>query len=167
MSVTCEICGKVFKTTQGRRGHKTFVHGDYNSDPEDSVTQSTIEQQLTTLKDQVEQLASKISILPELSNRLKKQDDILDQVGVFIYRNRDTLSGTEYKHVLDGISKLKEQLEKLSRYIQYEYAGISDDIVWSFILERPTLKKRLYTRVPRKLKLNTNETMIRRSTNIL
>ncbi len=26
MSVTCEICGKEFKTTQGLRGHKTFVH---------------------------------------------------------------------------------------------------------------------------------------------
>ena len=24
--VSCDICGKEFKTTQGLRGHKTFVH---------------------------------------------------------------------------------------------------------------------------------------------
>lgn len=150
MSIKCEICGKEFKTTQGRRGHMNFVHQDYDSHSEDSVTPSAVEQQLTKLEDRVEQLASKVSILPELSNRLKKQDDILEQVGVFIYRNRDILSGTQYKKVHEEISKLKEKLKKLSRYIQYEFAGINNDIVWDFILERPILKKRLHSKTPRK-----------------
>lgn len=150
MSIKCDICGKEFKTTQGRRGHMNFVHGDDNSDLENSVTRPANEQRLTKLEDRVEQLTSKVSILPELSNRLKKQDEILDRVEIFIYRNRDTFSGTEYKDVLEEISKLKEQLKKLGRYIQYEFAGVSDDIVWDFILERPTLKKRLYSKTPRK-----------------
>ena len=25
--VQCELCGKVTRTTQGLRGHKTFIHG--------------------------------------------------------------------------------------------------------------------------------------------
>ncbi|GAI91068.1 unnamed protein product [marine sediment metagenome] len=29
--VICELCGKEFRTTQGLRGHKTFVH-DIRSD---------------------------------------------------------------------------------------------------------------------------------------
>lgn len=143
MSIRCEICGKEFKTTQGRRGHMNFAHSDYNSDPEDSVTRPAIEQQLTKLEDRVEKLASKVSILPELSNKLKKQDEILDRVEIFIYRNRNTFSGTEYKNILEEISKLKEQLKKLSRYIQYEFAGISNDSVWSYFLNNPDLKKRI------------------------
>ena len=31
MNIECEICGKEFKTRQGRRGHMTFVHKSKNS----------------------------------------------------------------------------------------------------------------------------------------
>ncbi len=143
MSIKCDICGKEFKTTQGRRGHMTFAHGDHNSNLEDSVTRPAVEQQLTILKDQVEQLASKVSMIDELLKRIKKQDDILDQVQLLIYRNRDTYSGTEYKNILEKISKLDEELKRLSRYIQYEFAGVSNDNVWSFVLDEPQLKKRV------------------------
>ena len=33
MSVKCEICGKEFKTPQGLRGHKNFVHPDVLDQP--------------------------------------------------------------------------------------------------------------------------------------
>ncbi len=143
MSATCEICGKEFKNTQGRRGHMTFVHGMSNSDQEDSVTRPNVEQQLTILRNQMEQLVSKVSMVDELSNKFDKQADILKQVGFFITRTRNIYSGTEYNKILEKISKLDEELQRLSRYIQYEFAGISNDIVWNFILDRPKLKKRI------------------------
>jgi hypothetical protein len=44
MTVECEICGKEFKTTQGLRGHKTFVHG-ITKDKSDSVTEPATERE--------------------------------------------------------------------------------------------------------------------------
>ena len=63
MSATCEICGKEFRTTQGRRGHMTFVH------------------QMTTINDpsarlateQVSELTMQVSQLTEQLNGLAEQ----------------------------------------------------------------------------------------------
>ena len=53
--VSCDICDKEFKNTQGLRGHKTFVHrnGSPNSAP---VTRVASEQQVSLLEDRLQQL---------------------------------------------------------------------------------------------------------------
>ena len=41
--VSCDICGKEFKNTQGLRGHKNFVHSDTVGGVGQPVTQQAAE----------------------------------------------------------------------------------------------------------------------------
>jgi hypothetical protein len=77
--VSCEICGKEFKNTQGLRGHKTFVHGQTsNTEIATGVTTgqriSKLEQQpsstqlLSELEDRLEQLSADSQNIPEHSH---------------------------------------------------------------------------------------------------
>jgi len=53
--VTCELCGRQFKNTQGLRGHKTFIHGD-GSPSNTSAAHAATEQQLSKLEDRLQNL---------------------------------------------------------------------------------------------------------------
>ena len=53
--VTCELCGRQFKNTQGLRGHRTFIHGD-GSLSNTSDAQAATEQQLSKLEDRLQKL---------------------------------------------------------------------------------------------------------------
>lgn len=80
--VKCELCGQEFKTTQGLRGHKTFVHHQTGSSKLPAATLAT-EQQLNELSsrleeaeglaqyanEQVEQISEKVK---EFSEQLKE-----------------------------------------------------------------------------------------------
>ena len=46
--VSCDICGKEFKNTQGLRGHKHFVHSDTVSGVGQPGTQQAAEQLLSS-----------------------------------------------------------------------------------------------------------------------
>jgi uncharacterized coiled-coil protein SlyX len=46
--ISCDICGKEFKNTQGLRGHKNFVHNDKNSNTEEPVAQQATQQLLSS-----------------------------------------------------------------------------------------------------------------------
>lgn len=61
MSVKCEICGKEFKNTQGRRGHMTFVH-QLTSSGSKSATPLAIEQKLSKLEERLDKLESGIGL---------------------------------------------------------------------------------------------------------
>ena len=100
MVVKCEMCGREFKTTQGLRGHKTFVH-QMTSSSKPRATQA------------LEELTRKLELLDE-------------RLANFTIR----------------VDKLAERYEKLSRFIQYELAGIQDDIIWEIALVRPEFKRR-------------------------
>ena len=53
--VTCEICGKEFKNTQGLRGHKNFVH-NIGSLGSVSATRAATELQLNKLEERLDKL---------------------------------------------------------------------------------------------------------------
>jgi chromosome segregation ATPase len=55
MSAICEICGKEFKTTQGLRGHKTFIHKVTSSSSKSAAPPAT-EQQLSKLEERLQKL---------------------------------------------------------------------------------------------------------------
>jgi hypothetical protein len=55
--VTCELCGRKFKNTQGLRGHKTFVHGQFGAEMQQSFVAPPTQQRLELLEEQVDGLA--------------------------------------------------------------------------------------------------------------
>ena len=106
MSAVCEICGKEFKTTQGRRGHKTFVH-QLTSFSGKSATPLATEQQLDQLTTRLEKLESITGLKePSSLDRLLGTDKpITEQL------ERHT---RELSELHKQVSELTEQLE-LSR----------------------------------------------------
>lgn len=52
MAIKCEICEREFKTTQGRRGHMTFVHQMTNTNVQ--VAKPVPEQQTRELEGRIE-----------------------------------------------------------------------------------------------------------------
>jgi len=111
-------------------------------------TRLATEQQPSKLKELVEQLTSKLELLDErltnLSSKAEKQAEQQNRFGEYIITN-----GT-YCWVKDprinkckyDLEQLTERYEKLSRFIQYEFAGIQDDIMWEIVLIRPEFMRR-------------------------
>jgi len=91
MSVTCEICGKEFKNSQGLRGHKTFVH------------------QMTTTHDPVTRLATEQE-LDQLTTRLEKLESI---TGLKEPSSLDRLLGTD-KPITEQLERHTRRLTELS-----------------------------------------------------
>ena len=135
MVVKCEICGREFKTTQGLRGHKTFVH---------QMTGSSKPRATSA----IEQLTSKLELLDErlssLHKRVDKQTEQQKRFGEYIITNGAYcwVKDPRINKCKYGLEQLTERYEKLSRFIQYEFAGIQDDIWWEICLMRPESKLR-------------------------
>ncbi len=142
MSATCEICGKEFKNTQGRRGHMTFLHGMSKGGFNNLVTRVATDQNLLPTK-RVQQLASNVDSEGELRSKLEELSELQKNLLNFFPRNSlgQIITVQTDDKALERLSKLEEKLERLNRYIQYEIAGISNDNVWSFFLDHTQLKK--------------------------
>ena len=97
--VTCEICGKEFKNTQGLRGHMNFKHGN-GSPSSASATQAATEAQLSKLQVRLEKL-DYITGLAEMSTL----DDIL---------STDKPLNEKLIEVTDQLNNLSQQLASLS-----------------------------------------------------
>ena len=102
--VTCEICGKEFKNTQGLRGHKNFVHS--NGSSTDSTTQATAESQLSKLEQRLEKLEyitglTEKNILDDVLNNDKslteKIIDITEQLNYLTQQLKDFSNNTASK----------------------------------------------------------------------
>lgn len=77
--VTCEICGRQFKNTQGLRGHKTFVHGEY-SPSSASATRAATEPHLGKLEGRLKKDLKEGFILlkkPSSGNEKARKQSIL------------------------------------------------------------------------------------------
>ena len=111
--VSCDICGKEFKNTQGLRGHKTFVHrnGSPNSAP---VTRVASEQQVSLLEDRLQQL-ERVTGLREsdLDFSLNDTEPLTDRL---------TNITEQVTKLSDTVSKLSEEVElsKVTRDVESE-----------------------------------------------
>ena len=116
MSAVCEICGKEFKTTQGLKGHKTFVHQSTSFSGK-SATPPATEQLLSSnlgtrvaTEQQVSKLEDRLQKLERVTGlRETEPADLLN----------DLLSNTEpltyqLASITRQLSKQAEQLSKLS-----------------------------------------------------
>jgi small-conductance mechanosensitive channel len=132
MSVKCELCGKEFKNTQGRRGHMTFVHHMSSSSsksatpPATGQPPSTLEERLQKLEritglkepsslDRIlgtdepitEQLEQHTHQLAELSGQLK---DLSQQVKL-------ASSSAEVLNMKKQVSQLSEQVRRHDNWL--------------------------------------------------
>ncbi len=120
--VTCEICGRQFKNTQGLRGHKTFVHGD-GSPSSASATRADTEPQPSKLEDRLEKLEyvtglRESSILDNTLNIEKplteKLTEVTHQLNSLTQQlaslSSNTASNTEYREIKKQLAQLAQQL---------------------------------------------------------
>ena len=127
--VTCELCGRQFKNTQGLRGHKTFFHSDGSSNSV-SATQTTTEMLLSQLERRLEQLEyatglREASILDKTLNIEKplteKLTEVTKQVNSIIQQLTSLSSNTtnsEFRRMNEQISQLTHQLSTYSKWFQ-------------------------------------------------
>lgn len=115
MSVTCEICGKEFKNTQGLRGHKTFVH--QMTTTHDPPARLATEQPVSRLRARLGLTDSKTEPITEqlsnIENRLNKLESI---TGVKELSVPDRLLGTD-KPITEQLEQHTHQLTDLSNKI--------------------------------------------------
>ncbi len=101
--VTCELCGKELKNTQGLRGHKTFIHGITGSSTEKPVTQVATEQQISLLEDRLQQL--------ERVTGLRESDLYFSLSVTEPLTDRLTNITEQVTKLSDKVSKLSEDIE--------------------------------------------------------
>jgi len=132
MSVKCELCGKEFKNTQGRRGHMTFVHQMTGSSSKSAAPPatgqlpgkleerlqkleritgvkepSTLDRILGTDKPITEQLEQYTRQLAELNGQLK---DLSQQVKL-------ASSNAEVRDIRRQVSQLTEQVRRHDNWL--------------------------------------------------
>lgn len=120
--VTCEICGKEFKNTQGLRVHKNFIHG--NGFPSaTSATQAATEPQLSKLEARLEKLeymtgSTEMSALDNtLSNDkplTEKFIEVTEQLNnltqQLVSLSSNTASNRDLHNVGEKVTQLTQQL---------------------------------------------------------
>ena len=113
MSVTCEICGKEFKNTQGLRGHKNFVHADTVSGIRQPVAQQPLSSNLGTRVTTEQRL-------DQLENRFTKLEHV---TGVRETGKLEKLLGITDTPLTEQVNQLSEQLSKLTEQLKSEYVS--------------------------------------------
>ncbi len=68
----CELCGKVMRTTQGLRGHKTFIHGLY-ANHDNPAAELTFRQRIDENRSLVKSESNSISDCRDRLNKLKSE----------------------------------------------------------------------------------------------
>jgi len=117
--VTCDICGKEFKNTQGLRGHKNFVHKDNARSVEPSVTQQATQQIVSsnsstqaTTEQRLSQLEDRFTRLEHITG-VKETDELDKLLGI-----TDTSLAEQVSQLTEQLGKVTEQLE--SKYVSRE-----------------------------------------------
>ena len=127
--VTCEICGKEFKNTQGLRGHKNFVHNNGSS-----ITTATLaanEQQLSKLEARLEKLEyitglTEPSMLDDVLGNNKpiteKLIEVTEQLNHLTQQltnlSSNTASNGDLHNIGEEVSRLTQQVSNYSKWFK-------------------------------------------------
>jgi len=115
--VSCDICGKEFKNTQGLKGHKNFVHSDTGSGVGQSVAQQATQQPLSS------NLGTRVNTeqrLSQLEDRFARLEHV---TGVRETDELEKLLGITDTPLTEQVNQLSEQLSKLTEQLKYEYVS--------------------------------------------
>ena len=116
--ITCDICGKEFKNTQGLRGHKNFRHNDKASSGAGQPVAQQATQQL---------LSSNLSTPVTTEQRLSQLEDRFEKLeqitGVRETDEVDKLLGITDMPLTKRVNQLTEQLGKLTERLKSEYVS--------------------------------------------
>ena len=138
--VTCELCGRELKNTQGLRGHKNFYHKEcsFSNTP---VTTTAIMRQGNELEDRLDKLEyitglREPSILDKylyaempllgrldeiterLSNTTEQMNSLAQQIISLI---NDTPSNTEYREIKNQVTQLAQRLTETNKWFSPVY----------------------------------------------
>ena len=133
MNTTCEICGKKFKTTQGLRGHKTFVHQMTNSSDKPAAPLATeqpprkLEERLQKLENalglkepsELEQLLGITDkpITSQLEQHAHQLTELSDQLKNMSRQIKLASNNTEVSNISKQVAQLSEQVSKHDRWL--------------------------------------------------
>ncbi len=115
--VSCDICGKEFKNTQGLRGHKNFVHTDTGNGIGQPVAQQATQQPLSP------NLGTRVTTeqrLSHLENRFARLEHV---TGVRETDELEKLLGITDTPLTERVAQLSEQLSKLTEQLKSEYVS--------------------------------------------
>jgi len=115
--VTCDICGKEFKNTQGLRGHKNFVHKDNVRSVEQSVTQQATQQPVSSNSSTPVTTEQRLS---QLEDRFTKLEHI---TGVREPSELERILGIIDKPLTEQVAQLTEQLSKVTEQLKSEHVS--------------------------------------------
>ena len=111
--ITCDLCGRQFKNTQGLRGHKTFYHGQH-----------------TKQNKQVELNNNRLNVseskLDSINNEIA---NVKINLGYLQNRFGSLPSTTEIHIISSEVKRLKEQVKKHEEWLN---PNDIDDVIFVF-----------------------------------
>ena len=113
--VSCNICGKEFKNTQGLRGHKTFVHGITNN--KQPANRLATEQELSKLESRLEQVEEITQLDTEyLTEQLEQHThqfaELTEQLGNLSQQVKLASSNTEVRNMSKQVTQLSKLVKR-------------------------------------------------------
>ncbi len=102
--VTCELCGKEVKNTQGLRGHKTFQHSVTGTSIQQSVARVATEQQVSLLENRLQKLERVTGL---------RDSDLLERLtdSQLPFTEQLSKQAEQVSKLSDTVSKLSEEVE--------------------------------------------------------
>ena len=114
--VTCELCGKEIRTSQGLRGHKTFVHGLHASHDKQIATLSsgelmeestnTVDSENSEYRDRIDKLESEVTSNSESMMKLWR----------IVKELMSVATRSETYRIAKTVETLRNQLDKHDRW---------------------------------------------------
>ncbi len=121
---TCELCGKETRTSQGLRGHKTFVHGIRADGNKMAVlldrlglaaeTKSELESDNSSLTESGEELGNLVSRVTKIECTIVELKKTLERLGKYMAL---LATRNETHHLALRVKLIKEQIERHDRWL--------------------------------------------------
>ncbi len=130
--VQCELCGKIVRTMQGLRGHKTFIHGLY-ANHDKPVAELTFRQRIDENRSLAKSERNSINEYEDRLNKLKSEvvsnTELLTELRRTVSELQNQLSlmatRSEINRAAAKVELLSKLVEKHERWLNRE----SDDEV--------------------------------------